>query len=289
MLNVTWDLVEKFTKNPRDVFIQEEQIEKEIDLIKNIEPVKEKYPNCVSNINSLVVFQLIENSVNYCFWYGTSTIRPNDADFNKMHSLLEESYNERNKIESTIERFIDKLIDNRFPLIKERIYHLKQIVKGVNNLTCEKRIIDICGILAKEIYGNNIEIGLKILLKYFPGYAEDLFLKRASLFFIQLNRVTGKFGNTVNCLPIPADYQVPRVLISRKLLKYSDKLSTMIDEDILIPKNSRIECEIRAATIKVIKILSDKSGKNIGDIDYYLWKNRNFCSNKFHLTLTTDY
>ena len=56
-----------------------------------------------------------------------------------------------------------------------------------------------------------------------------------------------------------------------------------------IQKNSIEECEIRSATILVMRELCQLTGNNIADIDTYFFTQRNLVESPFHLTITTDY
>ena len=127
------------------------------------------------------------------------------------------------------------------------------------------------------------------MVREFPGYASDMFLKRASLFFLQLNRKFGWYSETIKDLHIPADYQVPKMLRHFGVLEYNTFLSTQIQTYSLIPSGSLMECEIRAATIIASKRLAELTGWITPEIDTWFWTKRKECDDPFHLTITTDY
>jgi hypothetical protein len=116
-----------------------------------------------------------------------------------------------------------------------------------------------------------------------------MFLKRASLFFLQLYRTLGWFEDAMRYLPVPADYQVPKMLRHFGCFTYLDPLRTMVEQGALIPSGSLWECEIRAATVVVCKFLQIQTGWNVSEIDSWLWLRRKECTDPFHLTVTTDY
>jgi len=97
------------------------------------------------------------------------------------------------------------------------------------------------------------------------------------------------FRNEVEILPVPADYQIPKMLEGLGCINYSYKLSEKIQAGELIPAGSAEECEIRAATMLAGRRLSELSGKTMCDIDTYLWLKRNDIEKPFHLTITTNY
>jgi len=72
-------------------------------------------------------------------------------------------------------------------------------------------------------------------------------------------------------------------------IEYENELENLLYDNKFIPHGSLIECEIRASSILACKMLSDKSGYNMGTIDQYLWSRRKECTDSFHLTVTTDY
>ena len=74
-----------------------------------------------------------------------------------------------------------------------------------------------------------------------------------------------------------ADYRVPQVLRSYKVLEYSPQLSKDIDEKVEIPYGSQGEIEIRACTIVAVEMLGELLGKlgkpfKTVEIDWMLWQ-----------------
>jgi hypothetical protein len=104
-----------------------------------------------------------------------------------------------------------------------------------------------------------------------------------------LNRRLGLYKSFIDQVPVPADYQVPKMLEWMGVLQYSDDLHDTIWEGRLIPSGSRQECEIRASTIMACRMLAKEIGCMQSDVDTALWYNRKACTNPFHLTITTDY
>jgi hypothetical protein len=127
------------------------------------------------------------------------------------------------------------------------------------------------------------------MVQIFPGYASDIFLKRAMLFFAQLNRKFGWFEEALKTAPVPADYQVPKMLEHYGILDYDEDLYFAIENEIQIPKGSLAECEIRAGTIISCMLLCRETGWGMPDVDGYFWLRRKEAQNPFHLTVTTDY
>lgn len=279
-------IVDQFTENPTWVTINKEVLTKiandlELNQTEFPENVPPTLPDGIESIPHYLEFEIIANAVNYCYWYGKHDIRPNDCSASKMYNALREAYKtfpSRQGVEWTITRFMTNMSLERFPLIHQRYLHLQELKTGIIGI-------------ADEIYGmkNNLENALMYLCGTLTTYSQDMLLKRASLFFMQVYRATGLFKDQINLLPIPADYQVPKMLRHLGILEYSPELKDIIWRGELIPAGSRMEIEIRASAIKACRIVSELTGYNSSQVDDWLWLNRKSCSDPFHLTITTDY
>ena len=94
------------------------------------------------------------------------------------------------------------------------------------------------------------------------------------------------------------DYKVPKVLRALEILYYKQELADKVDQGEVIPKDSRMEIEIRAQTVQAMwKLLAainslrpqDKQ-ITMAELDYAIWSNSgNFKSVLHHRTLTTGY
>lgn len=244
-----------------------------------IKPFPNEAPS--QNLHLKVFKELAAGAINYCYWYGDSKIRPNDASSTLMYQLVNEAFGDRwdnfdlQLSLGILERLLTRY---RFPLVEERIQHLEQLR---NCASFVDDIVQFEGELSYSLF-EDLVVG-------FPGYGSDMFLKRASLFFLQLYRSLGWHADAMQWLPVPADYQVPKMLRHFGCFAYLSPLGAMVEEGELIPKHSRMECEIRAATIVVCRFLQIQTEWNISDIDSWLWLRRKEATEPFHLTITTDY
>lgn len=242
---------------------------------------KSEFPKPDSDLEDFdkILVELIASSINYCYWYGRPDFRPLDSSSQKMGKILQSIYAPTN-LKFSIDRLKEGLAYNRFPMLEERVKHLDEIKEnGYKAATY---------ILAKKDSNDYDEL-LETLVHHFPGYASDMFLKRASLFFLQMYRFYGWFEGMMNVLFVPADYQVPKLLEFLGCMEYSKKLKDKILSFEIIQKYSLYEVEIRAATILICEQLKKMTGWNISDIDGWLWLRRKNCNMPFHLTITTDY
>jgi hypothetical protein len=275
---------------PKHAKINKCGVDRLVKLMKESVPMStfKKKENLSTKEIKLEVFKhLIASSINYCYWYGRSYIRPNNVSSTTMHydvgKVFENASHTVLSLENRIRELIKILSLNRYPLLEERKAHLLELCE---NRKAEYFIGKICDeTLRKEPF-----ILFEDLVKNFQGFAGDMFLKRASLFFLQLNRSLGWFEDDLMLhLPVPADYQVPKILNHFGVLDYSSSLNRKIIKGDLIVKHSLMELQIRASTILACDMLKEKTGWNISDIDTFLWGKRTETEKPFHLTITTDY
>jgi len=287
-----WSLAREFMKNPSYVSFDKDKIgalgEKIKDELNVYSPLPEfwGFPKCISEndserVRKLIYFELLASSVNYCYWYGKSKVRSNGSDSTKMYRLLEEVFTSLEEeasystwdqyVKVAVVLFINKLAENRFPLVDQRIKHLEEVSK-------------------LSWYGDKLDPWNWIeLLVLVPGFSKDLFLKRAILFLMQAYRRIGIFSEVMNRLPIPADYQIPKMLRYLGCIQYNDELSQKVDNEELISEGSLMECEIRAASIIACGLIADRAGCTCEVVDKYLWSRKEENLNPFHLTITSSY
>ncbi len=232
-----------------------------------------------------ILKELVASSINYCYWYGSHDIRPNGVSstsmYNDVNTVFEDFGNRALNFDKRIHSLIGLLSMHRYPLLEERKRHLLEL--------CDGRKAEIfAGYVGKKTFSG--EELFKLLVEMFQGFASDIFLKRASLFFIQLNR---KFGwwkdDLMMILHVPSDYQVPKILRHFGCILYNEELAMKIKENKLIERNCLDEIQIRSATIRACTMLQYGTGWTIADVDTYLWAKRKLTNEPFHLTITTDY
>jgi len=281
LVNGVFEIAEEFINNAKYVKINKVNVEKISTFLKKISPkkvIQKQYPT-----QKEILIELVASSINYCYWYGVSTIRPNGSSSSYLYEIIHNSFydyeNSTTSFESCLNVLIQTLSIKRFPLLEQRIIHLKQLleydkgIKFVESIQHEK----------------NFEYYLNGLVSIFPSFGSDIFLKRASLFFIEIYRKYGWFEEYMYKLHVPADYQIPRVLNHYGCIEYHGDVDVKIIKEKLIPKHSKMECEIRAATILTIKQICDNTGWNVSDVDdFFFWK-RKIVNKPFHLCITTDY
>jgi len=283
---------------PKSVWVNHNKIEEVASVLKSSElSTWHEQDNKLSEEN-IFLYELVANSVNYCYWYGRENIRPNKASANTMYKILDKVEVDSRKDPLTYERniidiFYNRLKEERFPLLKERETHLKELLYACDDITVGGKHELYSGM--RELYeyseANNFDMlkTMKFVFANYNGFAEDLFLKRLQLLMMQLYRKTGKFADQIYLLTVPADYQIPKILRHLECIIYDFDLENIVDREILIPKGSSYEVEIRAATIVACDKIAELSDTNNVIVDNFLWQSRKLTKKPFHLTITTDY
>lgn len=279
-----YDISEKLLyTEPMNVMLNETKISQLARQMKTEGPTPFSMPHHQDTYKGTLI-ELVASSINYCYWYGSAKVRPNEVSSGAMYEAVEESFKEYHPqffmFQECIVDLINRLSMERFPLLEERKRHLYELIDQ-DAPAFARHIVDS--------HTDNFDTLFETLVRTFFGFSSDTFLKRASLFFLQLYRKYGWFADPMKKLHVPADYQVPKILKHFMCLYYKSELDEKIKEGELIPKHSLEECQIRAATVLACKMLQEETGWNIADIDGWLWLRRKTAIENFHLTITTDY
>ena len=267
------------------VILNNEKIDKLADKMKQdgIVSFFKKVPEDNAYLDTII--ELVASSINYCYWYGVHNIRPNSVSstsmYDDVYKTFEPCYEQSLNFEFRIRRLTHLLSLHRYPMLEDRKRHLQDLCEGrMGEAFTSEVIMD---------HDNESMMLFNEMIKTFQGFASDIFLKRVSLFFIQLYRKFGWFEDLMNVLHVPSDYQVPKILRHFECIEYTADLAYLVDNQKPIPKHCLMELQIRAATILACTELQYKSGFNISEVDEYLWTKRKLTDKPFHQTITTDY
>lgn len=249
----------------------------------------------------IILKELVSDSVNYCYWQFSSDYRPNNAGSTRMRELLEDSFNanlamhSNMDFEAQIRNFYRAMMINRFPLMNKRLQHLTALTRPLvmvgetgrhafHSSECVGRTMT--RMVCEEFSFKHL---FNFLITEVDGYGDDPFLKRASLFFLQLNRILGLYPDECAMLPIPADYQVPKMLMHYKIVEYSATLEHQVMTGQHLQENSPKEMAIRAAAVVCGFELAIRTGMSPADVDGWFFSRRNESELPFHLCITSNY
>jgi hypothetical protein len=248
----------------------------------------------------VILKELVSDSINYCYWTCDFDIRMNGAGSTKMRDLLEESFDAKVALRGRLDllaqlrNFYRAMMVNRFPLMDKRREHLYALTRplvmyGSTNMSASQGGA-VALILTDWIaQGVDLDRALNFLITEVDGFGDDPFLKRAFLFFLQLNRILGIYDDEVTELPVPADYQVPKMLRHYGILKYSSELAEKVRLGVHLEENSPEEMAIRAATILACQSLGYETGWSASDVDGWFFIRRKQVDGPFHLCKTGNY
>lgn len=271
--------------------------EKQVDKHK----IKQKIDASSKEGQEIILKELVSDSINYCYWLCDAGTRPNGSGSTRMRELLERSFNAnlamrgRLDLVAQLRNFYRAMLINRFPLMDKRREHLYALTRpltmyGETNNSPHHTSNSVAHILVGNISrGWPMDKALDFLITEVDGFGDDPFLKRAFLFFLQLNRILGIYEDEVKHLPVPADYQVPKMLRFYGVLDYSSELKQKIYDGVHLPENGPEEMAIRAATILACRALGDVTGWPASDVDGWFFIRRKKSDSPFHLTITGNY
>lgn len=257
------------------------------------------------DIEKIINFMLIFDSIDYCFWgqpkWIIETIEgKKDGSDALLYALLNyvKNLDEIDFTNVSFDEFSNILKGNvEIPFLRERY----------------NTVISICNVVNERMNGNfysyikdiNVDTELfDIIINNFADFCDEreydgnkvYFYKLAQLLTSDILHIKELISSTkvdyshlVGC----ADYKIPQTLRALGILKYNDELSNIIDNNMLIDKNSKYEVEIRANMIAVINYINSKlenccsidindylflSSKSVKDIakPYHLCRNQNY-------------
>lgn len=257
------------------------------------------------NIDKIINFMLIFESIDYCFWGQPKwTIETIDGKKSGSDALLYALLNHVKKVDKidfaniSFEEFSDILKGNvDIPFLKERY----------------ETVVSICNVVNKKMNGNfynyiekiNEDTELfDIIINNFSEFCDVREYDNKKIYFYKLaqlltsdilhikeliNGTKVDYSHLVGC----ADYKIPQTLRALGIVEFNSELSKIVDNKQLIDENSMYEVEIRANMIAVISYINSKlkdtcsidindylflAPKKIKDIakPYHMCKNKNY-------------
>ena len=231
-------------------------------------------------------YNAINASLQYSFFLGNSTIRFDEIDSFWVMGVLDDIFRDA-KVKSTQDIYTlrdtinEKLIASNITLLDTRITTVNEVFEKLDFVK----------------YGNNylnIKYSIK-MLKKLVCFKKDIFFKKGLFAIMISNRMMPKlrenkrYKKELYSLPVPADYQIPKMLRYFGLIKMSKELAKIIDSNTPLLENSEMELNIRAATIQACKKIAKNNDISVDDVDAYLFILRKECKSKHHICSTTNY
>jgi len=232
------------------------------------------------------VYNAINASLQYSFFLANSKIRFDNMDSFWVMGMLDDIFRDA-KVESTQDiyklrdKINEKLIASNITLLDTRVITVNEVFKKLDFIEYGNSFLDI---------KHSIE-----MLKKLVCFKKDIFFKKG-LFAIMISnrmmpklRENKKYKKELYSLPLPADYQIPKMLRHFGLIEMSKELANIIASNIPLPENSEMELNIRAATIQASRKIAKNNNISVDDVDAYLFMLRKECNLKHHICSTTNY
>ncbi len=311
--------VRRVVEDSRHVRIDEERL---AQICAEVDPARLALPDWRVPVmprwrdERLVDFILLFNSINFCYWgepKWTVTLRgqPYDGAFGMMAALTR-----------ALEDEGQPLFEGEF-LAGIEADQFRHILRGNVPIPLEAQRLAIWRavgpVLAAEYRGRwhavvrqaagSAVALVELLVERFPTFDDAAefegrrvaFYKRAQLVAGMLYQAYGGQGwgsfQDFHRLTVYSDYKLPQVLRKLGILAYDGSLSELVDGKVLIPAGSRMEVEIRAATVWAGELMRQALARRhpritACHVDYWLWEagqHKEPGDRPYHRTVTTAY
>lgn len=282
------DTSEEFLRKTSHLYINSKELEnvaKQLEKVDIFTPARE-----YEDKRSVFLFHMLLNSINYCYFLGDSSIRPNGMDSWGLTLLFDKLF--KNFGYNKASEHWNLNIFNK--LIKEEMFecgvtYADQRANTISNILTNNKIWKTLNFIASTDEPLSAVKFMSWLCTTFYGYSDDFFLKRAQLCPMMIERdFPGTFYD-IDKLTVPADYQIPKVLRGFDIITYKSSLADKVDSGHPILAGSSEEIAIRSATITVVERMKEFTDLNAMEIDAALFNIRKQVEGKHHLTITTDY
>jgi len=246
---------------------------------------------------SAAAYSIVLNSLNFMFWTptpeGMARYEWNGVGgADGLMAALDSAWGEgptpsrlRERLGSGAEQTVVDAFGD-IPMAKRRAHFLREVLQ-------EHRLEQAAAeLVAAGETGRLTSDDAERMAKRFPvAYGQDTYLMRAQLAVMWYAGYLIDQGTEIDCdVIVAANYQMPRVMRSIKVLRYAAELAAKIDRYTLIVRHSVEERAIRAATVLGTQAMAQHLGVSEHAMVNVLWKNRLACGGMpHHLTITTDY
>ncbi len=320
-------------ENPQYVFVNEQAV---ADLACKMAADDLKAPTWREEVfpesdNQILEFLGVANAINFCFTdfktgnkfdveYPTGSGQIKKGAF-AMAACLKRALDESvpvldskflMNLGAREARSIFRCHKTEIPMFRERVENLRNVgyKLSASPLKSFKQLFERCDCRLFDSGGRGI---LNTLPRMFDSYQDVFFWdngrhivrfqKRAQLLVLVYQ---GRALSSAGRLPLLkdpekigpiADYEVPRALRFFGILRYYKNLSELVDGGVEIPKNSRMEIEIRAQTVQAMANLLTRINQlrprnrqiTMVELDYAIWSAARNIPQQHHYTYTTAY
>ena len=232
-------------------------------------------------------FNAIQASLQYSFFTANSSIRFDGVDSQWVIEMVDAVFascqvRSVEDIYRTKEHIIKRLMTSGISMLRSRVVTVEEVFGTLDFEAYAKSYSDVDASLT--------------LLGSVVCFKQDLFFKKGIFAVMMTARILPEltqknttYAKSIASLPVPADYQIPKMLRHYGLIVFSDELEAMVDGSVPLQENSEMELNIRAATVKVCDMVAKHNGISANDVDAWLFAHRGESDLWHHLCRTEFY
>ena len=233
------------------------------------------------------IFNAINASLQYSFFTVRADIRFDGIDSQWVIKMIDEVFETLQvktvtDVYRTKEQIIERLIGSNITLLRSRVETVEEVFGKLNFYEYGTAYADVSASMG--------------MLKQLVHFKQDLFFKKG-LFAVmmtgrmlpELKSAHPEYVSQLAILPVPVDYQIPKMLRHYGLIVFSEALEKMVEHNIILQENSEMELNIRAATVLVCGLIAKQNGVSADDVDGYLFSKRSESGLRHHLCVTESY
>ncbi len=232
-------------------------------------------------------FNAIQASLQYAFFSGNASVRLGGVDSQWVLRMVDEVFARYQvcsvtDVYRTKDAIITRLVDSQITMLRSRIETIEEVFARLNFYDYAAAYADVSASLA--------------MLSKLICYRQDPFFKKGLFGVMMTGRMLPSlqkehpvFAAQIVTLPVPADYQIPKMLRHYGLIRYSEALAAMVDGSVILPENSEMERNIRAATVQACGKIAEVNGVSADAVDAYLFAKRKESDALHHLCVTERY
>ncbi|MCK5538183.1 MAG: hypothetical protein KAI79_15255 [Bacteroidales bacterium] len=233
------------------------------------------------------IFNAINASLQYCFFTANTSTRFDGIDSQWIIKMIDGVFEEVRvtsvtDVYRTKDLVLERLIGSNITLLKSRVETIEEVFAKLNFYEYSEYYMDVA---------QSIQMLSKLVC-----FKEDIFFKKGLFAVMMTGRMLPElkaaytnYAKELSILPVPADYQIPKMLRHYGLIEFSDVLGEMVDSSVLLQENSEMELNIRAATAQACRLISEVNGVSVDEVDAYLFMKRKESGLRHHLCVTVSY
>ncbi len=246
---------------------------------------REVEPNVAYKI--IHIFNAIQASLQYSFFTADADIRFDGIDSQWVIGMLDETFAEFGvrSVTDTYrikERIVERLMASNITMLRSRVETVEEVFAKLNFYEYGEAYADVDASLTQ--------------LSKLVCFKQDFFFKKGLFAVMMTGRMLPELSEdhpdytaAVASMPVPADYQIPKMLRHYGFIVFDEELNRMVEKGVVLQENSKEELSIRATTVNACGLLAERNGVSADKVDAWLFAHRHESKLKHHLCVTEFY